>query len=460
MKKTYVRVAVYFSAWMLLILITGVWGWISSMNQMMGTDHQPLNSSLVPVEVEPPPYNPNKPTVAVLLGSDSTEVIDFLAPYELFSATKHFNVFAVAPDRRITTLTGGLDVIPHYSFEELDELLGNSPDVVVIPAIFYMDHQGYEAVDDYIKKHSNNDTMILTICTGAENLAHTGLLDGKTATTHWGDMGRLEKKYPEVKWIHDQRFVAAGNIVSSAGLTSGIDATLYAISQLAGEPIAERTARSIHYPNFHYVKDPSMERYHFDLRDAVFILNHAFVWKKQNEGVLLYDGMQETALASVFDTFSAMGTSKTFTISKTISPVKTKHGLYLIPRYQNKNAPNIDRLIVTGTNPSMDLAKYIKEWRVKDKDTEMVYMHAMEPGRFVLEAPIEDLARQTNIPTAVFAAKRLEYRADALQLEGDSYPTGVIVLPVMMGFLSLVMVIWMDRRFLKKENRRAKKSIT
>ena len=77
-----------------------------------------------------------------------------------------------------------------------------------------------------------------------------------------------------------------GNIVSSAGLSSGIDASLYVISQLAGEQIAQSAARTINYPNYHYVADPAMEPFSFQFRDAVYLQNIAFALNKQKVGVL------------------------------------------------------------------------------------------------------------------------------------------------------------------------------
>ncbi|WP_051541255.1 DJ-1/PfpI family protein [Caldalkalibacillus mannanilyticus] len=136
-----------------------------------------------------------------------TEVIDFLAPYELFASTQKFNVFAVAPEKRAATLTGGLDLMPHFTFAELDTLLASSSEVIVIPAIFNMEHENYQAISDYIQKHSSDQTILLSICAGAGNLAETGLLYDKKATSHWGDVILFEKKYPEVHWVRDQRYV-------------------------------------------------------------------------------------------------------------------------------------------------------------------------------------------------------------------------------------------------------------
>ncbi|WP_134703219.1 hypothetical protein [Ammoniphilus sp. YIM 78166] len=70
-----------------------------------------------------PIHDPAKPTVTVVLGSEVTEGLDFTIPYEIFSRTGAFNVYAVAEDTQVKSLTRGLDVILHYSFREMDELL-------------------------------------------------------------------------------------------------------------------------------------------------------------------------------------------------------------------------------------------------------------------------------------------------------------------------------------------------
>src|SRR3954465_9777029 len=67
-------------------------------------------------------FGPAKPTVAIVLGSDRTESTDFLIPYELFSASGAYNVYAVAPERKMIALAGGLEVLPDFSYAELDRL--------------------------------------------------------------------------------------------------------------------------------------------------------------------------------------------------------------------------------------------------------------------------------------------------------------------------------------------------
>lgn len=99
-----------------------------------------------------------------------------MVPYEMFAMTGEFNVFAVAPDNKVKSITGGLDLLPHYSFKEMDRLLGKSPDIIVIPYMPMVDKKKYQPVREWIQKHK--DATLLSICGGAANLADTGLLKG------------------------------------------------------------------------------------------------------------------------------------------------------------------------------------------------------------------------------------------------------------------------------------------
>ncbi|KAG2871932.1 hypothetical protein PC115_g24731 [Phytophthora cactorum] len=298
--KSVLRFMIYLIIVVIVVAGGGTIGFISTMNSGMSTYDK---SAPVLNNVQVPEYDANKPTVAVLLANEVTEVFDFLVPYEMFAMTEAYNVYGVAPERKIKSLTGGLDVIPHYSFDEMDTLLGKSPDIIVIPFMPILDEKRYAPVREWIQKHSTVNTTLLSICNGAENLADTGLLDGKSAATHWGDVNRLIKKYPEVQWVKDQRYVQQGSIISSAGLTSGIDATLRVISDQLGDAAAKKVAEQMSYPSYDYVLNPHMEPFNAKLSDITYIMNNAFQWKKVKAGVLLYNGADELDLSSAFDTY-------------------------------------------------------------------------------------------------------------------------------------------------------------
>jgi AraC family transcriptional regulator, transcriptional activator FtrA len=445
MKRLLVRFGVYVLIFVVFVGGTGFLGLIGSRKDFYEAVRQEPIPSLQ--GVEKPKYNPNKPTVAVVLGNDTTEGSDFMIPYELFSRTGEFNVYAVASDNQVKSLTGGLDVIPHYSFKEMDKLLGKSPDIIAIPFMPIVNEKKFQPVREWIQKHSK--TTLLSICGGSENLAATGLLKGKSAASHWQNMVVLPNKYPETNWLWDQRYVHDGNVVSSAGVSSGIDAVLYVISQKLGEPMAEKIAKEMKYPSYYFVKNPKMDPFDFDMR--TYILNNAFQWNKTKAGVLLYNGVEEMALASVFDIYSDTGTTKVLSISSSEHPVVTKHGLNLISRHLISNAPQLDKMIVPGREAKSLAAEEIKNWNEKENAKEPLFVHSDSPERFIFEVQLEDLAKQEDLLTAKHAVKRLEFRANDIHLEGKPFPLETYGNMLLTGLIAVLVAFYIDRRFIMKK---------
>lgn len=449
--KSVLRFMIYLIIVVIVVAGGGTIGFISTMNSGMSTYDK---SAPVLNNVQVPEYDASKPTVAVLLANEVTEVFDFLVPYEMFAMTKAYNVYGVAPERKIKSLTGGLDVIPHYSFDEMDTLLGKSPDIIVIPFMPILDEKRYAPVREWIQKHSTVNTTLLSICNGAENLADTGLLDGKSAATHWGDVNRLIKKYAEVQWVKDQRYVQQGSIISSAGLTSGIDATLRVISDQLGDAAAKKVADQMSYPSYDYVLNPHMEPFNAKLSDITYIMNNAFQWKKVKAGVLLYNGADELDLSSAFDTYGASGTTRTLTVSNRNEPIVTKHGLNIVARYQIGNVPKLEKMIIVGANAESVATEDINDWKHSGNSAELLFLHREASERFAMEPAFEDLAEQEDIQTAKFAAKRLEYRAtDHLNLKGSAFSYEAYLIPVLLGILTFLLVLFIDLRFIRKKKK-------
>lgn len=449
--KSVLRFMIYLIIIVVVVAGGGTIGFISTMNSGMST-YDTSAPELNNVQV--PEYDASKPTVAVLLANEVTEVFDFLVPYEMFAMTEAYNVYGVAPNREIKSLTGGLDVIPHYSFAEMDTLLGKSPDIIVIPFMPMLDENQYAPVREWIQKHSSVNTTLLSICNGAENLADTGLLDGKSAATHWGDVNRLIKKYPEIQWVKDQRYVQQGSIISSAGLTSGIDATLRVISDQLGDAAAKKVAEQMNYPSYDYVLNPHMEPFNAKLSDISYIMNNAFQWKKVKAGVLLYNGADELDLSSAFDTYGASGTTRTLAVSNQNEPIVTKHGLNIVARYQIENVPKLEKMIIVGANADSVAAEDINNWRNSGNRAELLFLHRDASERFAMEPAFEDLAEQEDIQTAKFAAKRLEYRAtDHLNLKGSAFSLEAFLIPVLLGVLTFLIILYIDLQFIRKKKK-------
>jgi transcriptional regulator GlxA family with amidase domain len=185
---------------------------------------------------------------AILL-FDDVEVLDFAGPFEVFSVTdelsdyQRLNVYTVAREIRPITTRNGLSINPGYTIENAPE-----PKILIVPG-----GEGTRAVMgqgemfSWIVQCAQNSEKVLSICSGALLLAKAGLLKGLKATTHHQVFDTLESMAPETKIIKGQRFVDNGKIITSAGISAGIDMSLYVIEQLFGSEVADATADYMEY---------------------------------------------------------------------------------------------------------------------------------------------------------------------------------------------------------------------
>ncbi len=184
--------------------------------------------------------------VSILL-FDDVEVLDFAGPFEVFAVTagdpKPFQVSTASERNGKITARNGLLVEPHFTLE-------NAPkaNILVIPGGQGTRKEMHnEALLRWIGKAAGGAELVLSVCTGALLLAKAGLLDGLSATTHHGAMELLKKTAPKTTVLPGKKFVDNGKIVTSAGISAGIDASLHAVSKLLGAEIALQTARHMEY---------------------------------------------------------------------------------------------------------------------------------------------------------------------------------------------------------------------
>ena len=450
------RIGLYTLAFTLPIVALAAFGLYSTMQLTMPKPAALDNPGTDLIAPHAKSFDPAKETVAIVLGSDRTEGTDFLIPYELFSATDAYNVYAVAPERKMTSLAGGLEVMPDFSYAELDQLLGRAPAIVMIPAFPDVASPQNKPVLSWIKQQAARGSFMFSICVGAEAFAATGLLDGQTATTHWGDIDRIEQAYPAVKWVRGVRYVDGGNYMTSAGITSGIDAVLHYIAQHNGDGLARRIAQQMHYPSYAFVDAPQVPQESAGVAlTLVGLINIVFHPLHQAAGVLLYDGVGELELASAYDTYAASYTTRLLSVAETRQLITTRHGLQLVPRWGFGDVPALDRLIVPGGQARELAAAGINAWESRANAAPVFYLHAGNADSFAFDAPLQDLARQENIPTAVLAAKRLEYRPGTIQTEGARWPLLSALYPLMVGSASLAVALALGKRWRRRASTRA-----
>ncbi len=192
-------------------------------------------------------------TVGIVL-FDEVEVLDFAGPFEVFAVAGNvteggFRVVTVAEradSAQPIIARNGLKIVPDYSLADAPHL-----DLLVVPG-----GQGTRRevanpkLIGWIKRRASEAQLTMSVCTGAFLLAETGILAGKTVTTHWASVERMAQTYTMLHVRGDARFVDEGEIVTSAGVSAGIDMALYVVGRLKGAAIAAKTARHMEYNHY------------------------------------------------------------------------------------------------------------------------------------------------------------------------------------------------------------------
>jgi len=176
-------------------------------------------------------------TVVVLL-FEGVELLDFAGPAEVFIIAekgKAFRVVTVAETTKPLKTMGGINVTPDFTYETAPKA-----EILVVPG------GNMKAVGksgrDWLKKASGAADFTLSVCFGAYLLADIGLLDGIEATTHhWGIDG-LKKLAPKCKVVAGKRFVDGGKIITTGGVTAGIDGALHLVERILGKEAAKWAA--------------------------------------------------------------------------------------------------------------------------------------------------------------------------------------------------------------------------
>jgi transcriptional regulator GlxA family with amidase domain len=134
--------------------------------------------------------------------------------------------------------TSGFGVSPQAGLEALRDA-----DTIVVPGYGEIFSPLPEEVATGLRDAAERGARVLSVCTGAFALAHAGLLDGRRATTHWAWAGELSSRFPAVTVEADALYVDEGEVMTSAGLSAGIDLSLHAIRKDFGAAIGEKVAR-------------------------------------------------------------------------------------------------------------------------------------------------------------------------------------------------------------------------
>jgi transcriptional regulator GlxA family with amidase domain len=205
-----------------------------------------------PILIDKPLARPADGKIRVAFAiNPGVQVIDLAGPWETFqdaairagefamAAGRPFELYTVSESTAPVRASGGLGIVPTYAIDKAPD-----PHVLVIP---HFDTEGVTPIHEWIKQTASRTTLTMSICTGAYQLAKTGLLDGRMATTNAVVYNQFEKLFPRVKLQRGPRFVETDGISTAGGLTAGIDLAVRVVGRFFNEAVAQRTADFMEY---------------------------------------------------------------------------------------------------------------------------------------------------------------------------------------------------------------------
>jgi len=238
-----------------------------------------------------------EPVVAVVAHNAGSETTDFLVPYGvLFRAA--IRVEAVALEAGPVRLhPGDLWLEPEWTADAFDAAHPAGADYVIVPAVAEPDDAVLLA---WLARQHGLGATLVSICDGAIVLAHGGFLDGHEATAHWFSLGDLEEDFPEVRWMRNRRFVDAGSVVTTTGVSAAIPASLALVERIAGRERALEVARAFGRTGYSAAHDSNA----FAVDTATLrtlAWNGLRFWRRERVGIQADDGADEVAVALTTD---------------------------------------------------------------------------------------------------------------------------------------------------------------
>ncbi|WP_334190828.1 DJ-1/PfpI family protein [Noviherbaspirillum sp.] len=188
-----------------------------------------------------------------ILMFDDVEILDFSGPYEVFSTAARvhgrrggdpalFRCFLVSAEMKPVRARGGMKVLPDCVLPPAADL-----DLLIVPGGDVGMAMTDPVLIGWIRAQAARCEITASVCTGAFLLGEAGLLDGLPVTTHWEDQDALRQRFAHVQVRSDTPWIDCGKVVTSAGISAGIDMSLHLVERLAGRPLALATARQMEY---------------------------------------------------------------------------------------------------------------------------------------------------------------------------------------------------------------------
>ncbi|WP_227980566.1 GlxA family transcriptional regulator [Nocardia spumae] len=189
----------------------------------------------------------------VIAAFPDVDLLDVTGPAEVFAlanresgGTAGYEVLLAGPDHGAVRTSAGVRVLTDLAFSDIDTAI----DTLIVPGAVDPSPDGPVArVDDevvrWLREIAPRTGRIASVCVGAHLLAAAGLLDGKTATTHWSTAGQLATDHPRVTVDPDPIFVRSGRVWTGAGISACLDLAMALVAEDRGEELALSVARQL-----------------------------------------------------------------------------------------------------------------------------------------------------------------------------------------------------------------------
>lgn len=312
-----------------------------------------------------------RPLVAVLANNGGTETTDFIVPYGVLRASDAADVFAVALRDEPVTLMPALRIRAQLDVASFDRAHPEGADYVIVPAMHDSEDPALLA---WLRAQAKSGATIVGICDGAWVLGAAGLLDGRTATSHWATVTRLRKAFPSMTWAEDRRYVADRGVVTTTGVSASIPISLTLVEAIAGRERAAQLARGFGVPSF---GAGHLSRAFVLDRAALWTgtKNVLAFWSHETVDVPVTSGVDEVALALTSDAYARTYMSSVRAVSGA-REIVSRNGLTFIADPPDAGAAEI-ALPADGTS--------------------------------ALDAALDGIDRRYGAATADFVALQLEY---------------------------------------------------
>lgn len=278
-----------------------------------------------------PRFEREQPVVVVLAQNQMTELTDFVVPLGVLRRAGVAKVLAVATEPGTVQLMPALSVRAEASIDEFQREFPQGADYLIVPAV----HDSQEPrLLDFIRQQAALGANVIGICDGVLPLARAGLLQGRRATGHWYSRGQRLSDFPDTQWQENRRYVVDGRVMTTAGVSAALPASLALVEAIAGTAKASTLAQELGASDW----APQHDSEAFSLGSQGYLTaagNFLAIWKHETFAIALRPGMDEISLALRVDAWAR--TFRTQVQGVASQPVFSASGLEFVPQRTEPN---------------------------------------------------------------------------------------------------------------------------